>query len=505
MAKDFKNIKKGALLSKLGKLKKPNPNDTELSLMEELLDSTDDDAPWFYNPDEFNWNSRNQLEIKTRESNVDDVIRGFKSVSPSKKGTGEKSYALYQIGTKKVKIEATKKGLSDLSAATITKMQERGAAVVFERAIKDNVKFKDAQAIVKDKGTYDRLLEIWQKEGEDIVDMEWIKSFYKMTCTLMAKVSPRNIEEFDRDEPGGFMEYITKVIGSDPFNISKKDNWDPADVWLIRDRSAAEKAINEVVERNGSLKQLNAVMQSLFSTVKDPSGPTVFGISLKKVSKGDCATLEYANHNPKFFKDLKSIEIKFQSATCDMSTKESKGEKVLGTQDTRFIVKSNGGTEYNFQIKANDSAKFSGLKYEPTAKGAGAARIGKATVELVIRKMEHFNKSFDPSKDSYPVSLDDLIDKNGEDTQAGKNIKEMLSFIKAKGVNLVVNKVDEAYENLLMSMGSKPYVANSKIQQITWLNEIMSLSKEDLDDFSTDFVFMAKKEGEKYGPFAKLF
>ena len=78
-------------------------------------------------------------------------------------------------------------------------MQERGAAVVFERAIKDNVKFKDAQAIVKDKETYDRLLEIWQKEGEDIVDMEWIKSFYKMTC-IDGKVSPRNIEEFDRDE-----------------------------------------------------------------------------------------------------------------------------------------------------------------------------------------------------------------------------------------------------------------------------------------------------------------
>ena len=37
------------------------------------------------------------------------------------------------------------------------------------------------------------------------------------------------------------MEYITKVIGNDPFNITKKDNWDPADVWLIRDRSAAEK------------------------------------------------------------------------------------------------------------------------------------------------------------------------------------------------------------------------------------------------------------------------
>ena len=87
MAKDFKNIKKGALLSKLDKLKKPNPNDTELSLMKELLDSTDDDAPWFYNPDEFNWDAKKQLEIKTRESNVDEVIRGFKSVLPSKKGT----------------------------------------------------------------------------------------------------------------------------------------------------------------------------------------------------------------------------------------------------------------------------------------------------------------------------------------------------------------------------------------------------------------------------------
>ena len=44
---------------------------------------------------------------------------------------------------------------------------------------------------------------------------------------------------------------------------------------------------------------------------------------------------------------------------------------------------------YRFQIKANDSGKKTGsnLKFEPTAKGAAAARMGKATRELVFDLM----------------------------------------------------------------------------------------------------------------------
>jgi len=43
------------------------------------------------------------------------------------------------------------------------------------------------------------------------------------------------------------------------------------------------------------------------------------------------------------------------------------------------------------------------------------------------------------------------------------------------------------------------------LQQITWLEQILSLPKEKLDSFATDLVFIAKKEGTRYGPFAKIF
>ena len=61
------------------------------------------------------------------------------------------------------------------------------------------------------------------------------------------------------------------------------------------------------------------------------------------------------------------------------------------------------------------------------------------------------------------------------------------------------------YENLKFSMLDAPWTANSKIQQITWLSLILSLSKKKLDSFSTEMLFMAKKEGTRYGPFAKIF
>ena len=56
-----------------------------------------------------------------------------------------------------------------------------------------------------------------------------------------------------------------------------------------------------------------------------------------------------------------------------------------------------------------------------------------------------------------------------------------------------------------VSLALKPHVANNKLQQITWLSQVLSLSKVKLDNFSTDLVFISKKEGRRYGPFAKIY
>ena len=49
------------------------------------------------------------------------------------------------------------------------------------------------------------------------------------------------------------------------------------------------------------------------------------------------------------------------------------------------------------------------MKWEPTTKGASAARLGKATVELVVRAMEDHGLSFDKANTSYPRNAEDFL------------------------------------------------------------------------------------------------
>ena len=75
-----------------------------------------------------------------------------------------------------------------------------------------------------------------------------------------------------------------------------------------------------------------------------------------------------------------------------------------------------------------------------------------------------------------------------------------------------VKQVNQAYDNLFFVFGTTPWVANSKLQQMQWLSEVLSLKgkatsggRDSLNEFCTDLVFLAKKEGPRYGPFGKLY
>ena len=173
----------------------------------------------------------------------------------------------------------------------------------------------------------------------------------------------------------------------------------------------------------------------------------------------------------------------------------------LGTQDSKFVVENGEHSTYSFQIKANDSKKVSGLKYEPTMKGASAARVGKATTKHVVDKMQntYYGKTFNKSSSAYPQTAAEF--EREESTYKTR----IANVISKAHVTSNVKNVEEAIDNLYTTFGTQPHVANSKLQQITWLEQILSLPKEKLDSFATDMVFLAKKEGTRYGPFAKIF
>ena len=484
--------------------------------MEMIMDVAGQDAIWRHDPNikYGKWDGKTSfgvkpdqpwISLKTSESAVRRLITRFKNSYIRSTAdpiiTGSKPLIALFVGTQKIKFQATGK-LTDssgksVSEATMTEMQELGSAFVFRRAINENASWNSADALKADDVTMNGIKDIWKKVGKvNEVDDTWIENFYKQQKALIKKIGKPNFTEFNRN--GGFMEFISDLVKKH-YGISGKDNWNPADIWLIQDERKWTSMIKEAVEsgRKGrspakTVQELNAIMRMLFKARQ------VFGISLKKVAAGQDATVTFANDKSEFFQSLEKMHFSYIAADCKMGKKKDKeGAITLSTQDTRLYVKD-GGNTYNFQIKGNNSTGMSNLKYEPTASGATAARLGKATVELVERLLSDYNLNFTKDNASYPQTAKEFINDSTD-------WKGLISILQKNRVQIDAKTADEAYDNLAFVFGTKPHVANSKCQQIKWLSEFLSLTPDDRDNFGTDMVFLAKKEGAAYGPFAKIY
>ena len=488
-------------------------SDKDKEILKEILDELDgnvllenDKEPWIWpNPTAKGktiGSGKNKIKIATYKTNriytgAEDLSNKLRRIKTSRTDKQPNKGVGFVVGEHPVYIISS--GASGgLQAAQITRMQELGSAVVFRHVITKNKNYGNAREIANDKNLYGELLKIWQEYGQDVVDMSWLESFYKQQSALISEISRPSVHEYNRE--GGFMDYISKIVGKQ-FNISKKDNWDPADIWLIRHEDRAIKIIDRIIKKSGTVDEFNAVMRSLFHNIKnDASKPAVYGISLKKIGSGD-ARIELSNATQDFFTSLDQIHMVYLHTVCDLSITTKDGVRTLGTQDSKFVVENGEKGTYSFQIKANDSKKVSGLKYEPTMKGASAARVGKATTKHVVDKMQtpYYGKTFDKSSSAYPQTAAEF--EREESTYRTR----IANVISKAHVTSNVKDVEEAIDNLYTTFGTQPHVANSKLQQITWLEQILSLPKKKLDSFATDMVFLAKKEGTRYGPFAKIF
>ena len=489
--------------------------------MEGIMDAAGQDAVWRHDPtiQYGKWDGKSTfgvqpdepwISLKTSESAINKLINRYKGsyITAVKKGggkdyqTGPKGHITLFVGTQKIKFGATGK-LTDssgkaVSEATMTRMQKLGSAHVFKRAIAENATWKDADALKADNATMDGLRDIWKKVGKiDGVDDSWVDNFYKQQKALLAKIGKPAFTEFNRE--GGFMEYISNLVRKE-YGISSKDNWNPADIWLIQNESKWKTLIDKAVSsgtrgrsKAKTIVELNSIFRMLFRARQ------VFGISLKKVAIGQDATIQFVNDKSEFFSKLDKLHFDYEASECKMGLKKDKeGAMTLSTQDTRLFIKD-GGNTYNFQIKGNNSTGFSNLKYEPTSSGATAARLGKATVELVEQLLKDYSLSFQKSNESYPKDAEQFI------ANRGGNWKDLIGKLDKAGVDLDVSSSDQAYDNLLFVFGTKPHVGNAKCQQIKWLSEYLSLSTEERGNFGTDMVFLAKKEGREYGAFAKIY
>jgi len=476
----------------------------------------------------------NIINSRKREQWISSAVVRAKGNDEPKIQTMGKPHIYLKIGAQTIKFEGTKDkggggGKKKVNPNDMTMMQELGSAWVFYQALNKGKTWSDWTKLKNDPDVKGELSKIWAKFGDNWVESgdEWAQNFYAQQKALLSKLGGTACCQFDEYThsnkytlPGmksnSFMNWITEQIPK--MGVTGKDNWNPADIWLIQStfekqaRDTIQQMLDDVDPVEIKREKVNSYMRALFQEKK------IFGISLKKVTKQE-AKVVYFNHHEDFFtknwkgegsyggKGTDAQIMSYHSAICKCGKKKDGGDWTMETQDMIWYVHDTNKDSYKFQIKGNNSTGFSGLKYEPTAEGHGEARLGKATVELVLENLKKHGVSdkFNKESSSYPKTADEFINNKGSNT--GQTWLQMIQCLFTNGVDMGAAKdAQEAYDNILAvfdEANGSPHHANAKLQEIRWLCAFFAINKK--DRFATDMVWMAMKAGRSYGAYAKIY
>ena len=400
-----------------------------------------------------------------------------------------------------------------ISEAEFTAMQEKATAFICMRAFKDNVTFNSVEDIIKDTVTKEGLEEQFKYQGKKTLEFElpinskstegkWINTFYLQQKKLLAEFSNAKFTVFNRE--GGFMQFMIDLI-REKFNISRKDSWNPADIWLIKEPKVfREKIQRELDGPKGTqtIKELNAIMRSMFQKRE------VVGISLKLIS-GKQAKYEEINVSEDFFKKLENMEGDFNFKVSKIVLKLGlKGNDQFATQDTVIFLKDKSKEVAKFQLKGNTTSRLANLKFEGTEIGASAARLGKAPLNLVEQLSKLYDRDLYNSRTkangNYPTNYKQFKERKKEYKDMFNRVSKN-SFVKDIGA-----KNEEEFCNNMYAVfeGREPHIANAKLMQLYFVDKLLQLKESDQNEYLTDLLFIAQKKGNKvfdFGPFGKLY
>ena len=401
---------------------------------------------------------------------------------------------------------ASASGKLPANAAT-TRAQEKGSTYIFQQVLGTNKKnWVSVDALKKDKATMKALNAIWQKEVKVNVNQTWLEGYWKQHKKMLDEFGGSRWTEFDHSGPTSFMDFISGLV-STKFGISQKDNWNPADMWLITSTTQKVKEkLNKITEGSKAtqtINELNAEMRRMYANHE------LVGISLKAISGKEAMFEEY---NVSAMTQAKINKYKFPKVTLIIDLSENM------SQDSKAELRNAAGTGFNFQIKSNSSTSWAGLKWESTPKGASAARGGKAQVSSVIKLLEEGGQTFQKDWSKYPVNAKEFAEqakKGSAGQHGGQGWLETFKYVYPKvDTRLTGSKTAAAQEfqtniEAMFNKGiGESKVANSKLMQLKFLYDILKIKEKkaaDYDDFWTDLVFLSIKLGNQYGPFGKLY
>jgi hypothetical protein len=379
------------------------------------------------------------------------------------------------------------------SATELTEMQEKTSAWIFDQALNYNKKYKSPDDILNDDKFKKAIIGTPTKKGiYPFVTKEWIDSFYKQQKSFLDEFSDAKFKEFS--VKGGFMDFVSKLVNQ-KYGISKKDAWDPADVWCVQNETQVIKLIKDAVQNSDEIEMLNAQLRTLFKERK------VVGISLKLVDKR-VAKARYQEVNIEkdvLFVSGKHPRFSITDMRCDLVLRADNTFKAANATITFLVKYSKEIIKYTLTIRTSGRTYRPGNLIFEFQEPGGSAQIGKAPVELVYEAAQRNKMDFVNKWQDYPSTAPEFINEE-------KQYKNMFDVVNKK-VKTGLTNDKEFSENILKQIiDPENYgTTNSKLMQIKFLYEITKLTESKTEKFITDLFFLAEKRGKGFGPFGKLY
>jgi hypothetical protein len=405
--------------------------------------------------------------LNSKQLEIDSLLMDGNRYSPIFISTdGEEAYTWSDIDKSQFSgVTGVKK-----SDAKTTRLQELASMYAIEQGLNKNG-YKSRSKFLTD--CHKTLKEIYPD-----MDFDWEETFFQQQKVVSDEVPSNTNFNYSRDD--GFMDNISNLVKE--FGISKKDSWNPADIWLV------EKPANRMKELAASktIAELNEKMRFMFETNK------VVGISLKKMS-GKTARWELVNVDKSLFDNMPTFRL--GDIRCHMSGAPG-SQKGASTDSVMNINHSNDAKVVaTFQIRQN-SKGFNNLKVEGTQKGATAARLGKVPLDMLSATMRQFGITLNNKHQNYPKSLDKFMAKQAYWQRLFNKVNPHCE------TNI---KNNEFIDSMTGFYGTSPDIAMSKLMQLDFISKAVSLETKKADGFATSIYFLAQKKGNVFGPFGKLY
>jgi hypothetical protein len=385
-----------------------------------------------------------------------------------------------------------------------TTPQEQTSAWIFRRALKENKKYKSAQDILADPKFQKEVIGDNRTPGiYQEVNSDWIENYYKQQKKFLEEFSDAKFSEFTRD--GGFMDFITKLVNK-KYGISKKDYWDPADIWCIQNERKVISDISKIIDANKrepeAIEKLNTLLRTLFKE------RIVVGISLKQVgpNQGEARYQEVNMKKGVLFVSGKKPYFEFFELNCDLVIMQSGNKEGSPTADgssMKVVVnytKEKVQHTFGFRPKTPKGPPAPmNLTFSFQAKGE-KGQVGAIPVHLMIKKMQDtYQLSFSNAWQDYPNTSKDFRTHQ-------KMYVDIFNKVKGK-VNTGIRNEKDFVTNIItmLSNNKSNRVGISKLMQLKFYSKFLSLNETRQKELMADLFFLAEKRGEGFGPFGKIY